>query len=129
MIGLVILIIFGIGVGVFATQNTQNTSVVFGQYGLVDIPLYFVVLAAILFGIFVSWLISLVGMISTSLTLRSKDGRIRDSMSRIEKLEQRNHDLETENAELKSQKNREQHVTREESHHPNPFVKLRQRFS
>ena len=131
MISLLILIVFGIGVALFATQNTQPTSVFFWQYGLMDIPLYVVVLWAILFGVFISWLISLVCFLSTSLTLRSKDGRIHDVETKNHRLEDRIHELELENERIRGEDHTETHVTSEpEEHRPlNPFVKIRQRFS
>ncbi len=129
MLSLIIIILFGIGVAFFATQNTQLTSVVFGQYGFVDIPLYTVVLGAILFGIFVSWVISLFGFVSNSMTLRGKDGRIRDAQSQIHKLESRVHELEVENEHIRGEKKVVESVPHEETKPVNPFVKLRQRFS
>ena len=131
MLSLFILILFGIGVAFFAGQNMQATSVVFGQYGLQNVPLYAVVLGAILFGIFVSWIISLVGFVSNSLTLRGKEGRIRDAETHVHKLEERVHKLELENERLRGEEHVEKHVTSEpvEKRPLNPFVKIRQRFS
>jgi uncharacterized integral membrane protein len=132
MLSLFILILFGVGVAFFAGQNTQSTSVVVGPYGLQNVPLYGVILGAMLFGIFVSWLISLVGFVSTSMTLRGKEGRIKDAQDRIHKLEEQNHDLEIENTRLREEGQVVEHRTidaPDEERSANPFVKLRQRFS
>ena len=133
MFSLIILFIFGFIAAIFAVQNTQSTSVQFGQYGLADIPLFAVVLAAALFGIFVSWLISLTGNITASMAMRGKDGLIKDSRSKIHSLENRVHDLEVENARLRGEgrhvEKRVEHVEEEEHRPVNPFVKIRQRFS
>jgi uncharacterized integral membrane protein len=125
MLSLFILVLFGVGVAFFATQNSQVTSVVLGPYSLANIPLYMVVIGAILFGILVSWIVSLFGFISTSMTLRSKDGRIRSTESRIRQ-------LENENAALRDELDDNEHhvpIQTEETHHTNPFVRFRQRFS
>ncbi len=132
MISLFILILFGVGVAFFATQNTQPTSVILGQYGFFDIPLYAVVLGAMLIGIFVSWLISIVGFVSTSMRLRGNEGRIHSAEEQIHKLEERNHQLELENLRLRDEGqvyDEEAHDPEEQRHSLNPFVKLRQRFS
>jgi hypothetical protein len=102
-----------------------------GQYGLQGIPLYAVILGAILFGIFVSWIISLVGLISTSLALRSKDGKIRDAETQTSKYEERIHELELENERLRGEGRISPAAVEEHIEHTslNPFVKIRQRFS
>lgn len=129
MLSLIILIVFGIGVAFFAGQNTQLTSIVAGPYGLQNIPLYSVVLGAMLFGIFVSWLISLVGFVSTSMTLRGKEGRIRDAEAQNHKLVDRVHALELENERLRGDTKVIEERAHDEHHAVSPFVKLRQRFS
>lgn len=132
MFSLIILFIFGFLAAIFAVQNTQSTSVAFGQYGFTDIPLFAIVIAAALFGVFVSWLISLTGNISTSMSMRSKEGRIRESEAHIHKLEDRIHRLELENERLRGDNGDERHYEVEErvEHRPaNPFTKIRERFS
>lgn len=130
MLSLFVLILFGIGIAIFATQNAQLTSLTVGPYGFAGIPMYAVVLAALLVGIFVSWLISLVGLVSNSMTLRGKDGRIRDAEHKIHNLEQKNHDLEIENSKLRGEKHYvESEVNDDDRPHTNPFVRFRQRFS
>jgi uncharacterized integral membrane protein len=131
MFSLIILFIFGFMAAIFAVQNTQMTNVQFGQYGFTDIPLFAIVLAAALFGVFVSWLISLTGNISTTVAMRGKDGQIKDARTHISKLESKIKDLEAENAELRHGEPTHTHeyVEQEEKRPVNPFVKLRQRFS
>lgn len=140
MFSLIILFIFGFIAAVFAVQNTQVTSVQFGQYGMADVPLFAIVLAAALFGIFVSWLISLTGNISASMAMRGKDGQIRDAQAQNNILKDRIHELEVENARLRGEEYHEVHQAPEdkpvvheehgqEHRPPNPFVRIRQRFS
>jgi len=129
MFSLIILFIFGFMAAVFAVQNTQLTSVQFGQYGLTDIPLFAIVLAAALFGIFVSWLISLTGNISASMAMRGKDGQIKNARTEIAKLEKRIHDLESENDQIRHDARTHEFHQPAEDTSLNPFVKIRQRFS
>lgn len=103
-----------------------------GQYGLFDIPLYAVVLGALLVGIFVSWLISIAGFVSTSMRLRGNEGKIRSAEEQIHKLKERNNQPEQENLRLRDEGqvyDEEPHDPEEQRHSLNPFVKLRQRFS
>lgn len=132
MLSLFVLVLFGILAAIFAGQNTQPTSVVIGSYSLQNVPLYGIILGSMLFGVFVSWLISLGGILSNSMTIRGKEGRIRDANAKIHKLEERNHELEVENAQLRGEEKYEEHghdERHEENASPNPFVRLRQRFS
>ena len=129
MFSLIILFIFGFMVAIFAVQNTQSASVQFGQYGLVDIPLFAIVIAAALFGILVSWLISLTGNISTSMSMRNKEGRIRDAQTEVHRLQNRVHELEIENERIRGEGRQIEHEEHVEHRSANPFVKLRERFS
>jgi uncharacterized integral membrane protein len=124
MFSLIILFIFGFMAAIFAVQNTQSTSIQFGQYGFTAVPLFAVVIAAALFGVFVSWLISLTGNIAASMSMRGKEGQ-------IHKLEDRVHELELENERLRGEDRHETHDVEEPEEHRrhNPFVKIRQRFS
>ena len=103
MIALLVLIIFGIGVAVFATQNTQGATITLAQYTLTKVPMYLIVLCALLLGIFISWIISLVGFISSSLTIHVKDTKIKEAIKEIAELTKQVHQLELENERLKAE--------------------------
>lgn len=105
MIGLIVLIVFGIGIGLFSTQNTQAASVTFAQYTFSNIPMYLIILGAILSGIFVSWIISLVGFVSSFFTLHGKESKIKEAKREITDLTKRVHELELENERLKAENN------------------------
>lgn len=105
MIGLIILIVFGTGVGLFSTQNTQPASITFAQYTFSNIPMYLIILGAILSGIFVSWVISLVGFVSSFFTLHGKESKIKEAKKEIADLTKRVHELELENERLKAESN------------------------
>lgn len=101
MISLIILIVSGAGFAYFATQNTQLVSVNVFHYTYPNIPLYVVVLAALLIGIVISLVISFFGFISTTLKIFGKDSKIKQSSKEIDILNKRIHDLELENENLK----------------------------
>lgn len=105
MLSLILLIVFGLGMAVFATQNTHTTSIILASYKVDQIPTYLVVVLSMLLGIFVSWLLSLVSTVSSSLTIHGKDGQIRDAKKKIAELQKQVHTVEVENARLVGENN------------------------
>lgn len=101
MISLIILIISGAGFAYFATQNTARVSISLFHYTFSNIPVYVVVLAALLIGILIASIISTFGSISTSLTMFGKNSKIKKDSKDIASLNNRIHDLELENERLK----------------------------
>lgn len=129
MFALILMTLFGLGVAYFATQNTNTITLHMAHY-YSSIPLYAVVVGSILLGIFISWLISLVNAISTSLELRGKNSALKNSARAIDRLEERVHELEVENASLKGVSD-EPVVEEERVHETRPgfFSSLRHRFA
>lgn len=107
MLTLIIILLSGIVVAVFATQNVQPVAITFLNYQVTSIPMYVIVLVALLFGIFISWLISMVGSISSFLTIRGKDKKINDGKKEATDLTKRIHQLELENERLKTEFNKQ----------------------
>lgn len=103
MFALIVLVVFGIGVAYFATQNTQPTSIVLANSPVSGIPLYLIVLGSLLLGFVVSWLISLVDVISSALKIHGKDSTIKDANKQVSELTKRVHQLELENERLKGE--------------------------
>ncbi len=101
MASLIILIITGAGFAYFATQNTQRISINLLSYSFSNIPVYTVVLIALLLGIVICWIISFFGFVSTTLKILGKDTKIKQGSKEIETLKQKIHDLELENENLK----------------------------
>lgn len=124
MIALIILIIFGLGTAFFATQNTGVVHLMLGGYLVSGIPLYLVVVGAILFGVFVSWLISMVGSLSSLMSMHGKDVVIQKDEKTIRELEKKNHELSLENERLKGQKEKEEHIVS----HPSLTERVRSNF-
>ncbi|MDE2025538.1 MAG: DUF1049 domain-containing protein [Patescibacteria group bacterium] len=129
MLSLIVLIIFGMGAAFFATQNTGTVHVLLGNFMLSGVPLYIVVIGSILFGVFISWLISLIDSFSTIFTLHGKDVLLKKSQETVEKLQEKNHQLEEEvsrlSKETKSATNRDEE---EIQHAPSLFPSLKQRL-
>lgn len=103
MLALIVLIIFGIGIAFFATQNTQTISIILADYHLNGIPLYLIVLVSLLLGFVVSWLISLVDVISSAFKIHGKDSAIKNANKQIAELTKNVHQLELENERLKGE--------------------------
>ncbi len=103
MLALIVLVVFGIGVAFFATQNTQTISITLGNYPLTGVPLYLIVLVSLLLGFVVSWIISLVDVISSALKIHGKESAIKDANKQISELTKRVHQLELENERLKAE--------------------------
>ena len=103
MLSLIIVFIFGLAVAFFATQNTRGVDVILVNSLLPAVPLYIVVLISILFGLFMGWIISLVGTVSSFFRIRGKDTEIQHSQSSVHDLEKKVHDLEIENTRLKTE--------------------------
>ena len=103
MFALIVLFIFGIGVAFFATQNTQAISLNFANYSLTSIPVYIIVLVSLLLGFAVSWIISLVDVISSAFKIHGKESTIKNDNKQISELTKKVHQLELENERLKGE--------------------------
>ncbi len=103
MFALIVLVVFGIGVAFFATQNTQTVSVVVGNYSWTGIPLYLIVLGSMLLGFVVNWIINIVNGISSAIKVHGKESTIKDANKQIAELTKRVHQLELENERLKAE--------------------------
>jgi len=71
------------------------------RYTFSDIPLFYVIVGALLVGMMVSYLIYLVHTISTALKLRGKEKEIKKNKDEVLELTKRVHQLELENEKLK----------------------------
>lgn len=105
MVSLIIVFLFALAVAYFALQNAVAVPIVFASTVFHSVPLYFVIIASVLVGIILSSLIGSIGNVSTYMKLRNKDDRIHNDEKVINDLQQKIHDLEIENAQLKSGQN------------------------
>jgi uncharacterized integral membrane protein len=102
MLSLIVAILFGLGLTFFAFSNSISVPVAFAGIQLSAIPLYMVVVFSVLAGIVMAWFISAIDGISSHMELRGKNHRINDDQKAITALQERIHNLEVENARLKS---------------------------
>lgn len=131
MLALILLILFSLGMAFLATQNTGTVDIRMGSYLLPRIPVYMIVFGSMLLGIFVSWLLSLLGTISSSLTIHGKDAALKKANDAIERLKEDKHALELEIARLNGEQE-EQHVVedvRDETVEPTPSLSHRLKHS
>lgn len=100
MATLIITFLIGLIIAYFATQNTGPVTLHFVNNTFSGIPTYFVVVGALLVGLFLSWIISAVNNISTGLAMRGKESKIKDYKKENADLTKRIHQLELENTKL-----------------------------
>lgn len=107
MLGLIVLVIFGLGMAYFATQNTMPTIVYIANYRLANIPMYLIVIGSLLLGMFISWIVSIADSFSSNLTIHGKDSTIKAADRTIDELQEEKHELEVENARLREKEKAE----------------------
>ena len=103
MLLLLVIILFGILVSVFATQNNDLTTISLANLTLSGIPVYYVALGGLLAGVLLSWILSFFGTISSFFALRGKDSAIDHLNRTTADLKKKIRDLEVENARLKGE--------------------------
>ncbi len=81
--------------------NFMLVSVNLGFYAFSDVPLFYVIVASMLFGLILSYVVYLIHSISTSLTIRGKDNKIKEHKDEVLELTKRVHQLELENEKLR----------------------------
>lgn len=105
MATLIVTLFFGLVIAFFATQNTGVISLHFLNYTIPGIPLYVVIICALIVGLFLSWIISMVNGVATGLTIRGKESKIKDYKKENTELVKEVHKLEIENTKLKAETN------------------------
>lgn len=104
MFSLILLIIFAIVFGYFATFNLEMVTIALGPYYTTPpIPIYIVIGLTLLVGLVLAWLISSVAALSNSFTLRSKERELNDKKSTIHTLTKKVNELQIENSNLKGE--------------------------
>lgn len=104
MLRLIILLVFGSVMAYLSLENTLAVPVTLFGYTFPHVPLFFVIIGSMLGGILLAYVIHLVQSLFTALILRSKDKKIRDERNELAELTKKYHQLEIENAELKTKK-------------------------
>lgn len=122
--------LFGIVFGLFATQNVNPVLINLGTYSLTDIPLYILVLGSMLVGILMSAVISGINSMSAFMSIKGRDNKIKATEHDLEKMTERLHVLEVENAKLKGKPVVESSDGTVVIEHPKPSImsRIRQAF-
>lgn len=102
---LIVTVLFGLIIAYFAIQNTAVISLNFLNYQVTGIPLYIVVVGALLVGLLISWILSIVNSISTGFKIMGKESKIKDYRKENAGLLKQIHQLELENTKLKAETN------------------------
>jgi uncharacterized integral membrane protein len=101
MISLVLLLILASGIAFFSQQNTMLVTVSFLQYSVPNLPLFYVMIASMLVGIFLAYIVHIGQSISTALTISEKTKKNKKLKQTLLELVKKNHQLELENVRLK----------------------------
>jgi uncharacterized integral membrane protein len=101
MLTLIVALLFGLLIALFAMQNTAGATITIAQYRFTQVPLYIVVIGSLFFGILISWFISILDGISSFFVSRGEKRSLRQANKTIATLEERLHNLEKENVSLK----------------------------
>jgi uncharacterized integral membrane protein len=130
MLTLIVTVLFGLVIALFAMQNTSGANIHIAQYNFTHVPLYLIMIGSLLVGLLISWVISLLNGVASFFTLQGKEHTIKNADKTIAQLEERVHALEKENARL--QGHEDPHDIQKESiaedtqmHRPNIFQRLK----
>lgn len=136
MFSLLILIVFGLGVAYFATQNTGVVHINLANYFIEGVPLYVIVIGSMILGIFISWLISMVDSLSSILRIHGKEAELKEAYRTIESLKKDKEALFIENTYLKGDQKKplKQSESNENTHkeqvmRPTFFTRIRHSFT
>ena len=103
MLTLIFLVLLGFLMAFFATENTLPVNLTIAGNILTGVPLFVIVMASLLLGIVISWLIHLINTISSEITLMGKETELKTAINTIEALRKKNRELEVATAELKNE--------------------------
>jgi len=101
MLVLILFLIIGSILVYISKYNFTPVSVNLGVLVVSDIPLFYVIVGSILFGLILSYLAYLVHSVSNSFTIRGKDKEIKKNKDEVLELTKNVHQLELENEKIK----------------------------
>jgi len=76
MLSIFLAVVFGLGIGYFATENTTPVALRLGDFVLDNVPLYLVAVGSLLAGLVIAWLFYLTRSVTGSMT---SFGKARDT--------------------------------------------------
>jgi uncharacterized membrane protein len=102
MLVLILLLFIGSILVYISKFNFVPVTVNLGLYTLSNIPLFYVIVGSLLFGLILSYLAYLINSIFTSFTLHGKNKEIKNDKNEILELTKQVHQLELENEKIKN---------------------------
>ena len=102
MVILFFAVVFGVAFAIFASYNTESVDINFVNYVLSGVPVYLVVLAPLLFGTFVSFIIYLIKNLWSDLTVDEFKDEVKKLKQELGEITKEAHKLELENTKLKA---------------------------
>jgi putative membrane protein len=106
MLVLILFLIIGSILVYISKFNFTPVTVTLGFYSFSNIPLFYVIVASLLVGLVLSYLVSLVRSVSTSFAFHGKNKEIKKEKDEVLELTKRVHQLELENEKLKRESGR-----------------------
>lgn len=107
MLVLILLLVVGSTLVYVSKYNFSLVSVNLGVVVISNVPLFYVIIGSVVFGLVLSYLVYLIRSVSTSLTLRGKNKEIKKDKEEILELVKRVHQLELKNEKQKNGENLE----------------------
>ena len=105
MLILILFLVVGSVLVYISKFNFVPVSVNLGRYVFKDIPLFYVIVGSVVFGLVLSYLVYLIHAISTFFTLRGKNKEIKKNKDEVLELTKSVHQLELENEKQKNSTN------------------------
>lgn len=102
MLFLILLLVIGSTLVYISRFNFLPVSVNLGFYVFNNVPLFYVIVASLLFGLILSYIAYIIHNISTSLTIHNKNKEIEKDKDEILELTKRVHQLELEKEKIKN---------------------------
>ncbi len=103
MLTLILIVIFGLGFGYFATQNTSVVFINFWEYSSPPVPVYLIILISIGIGILLTMIFNFLKWFSSSRKLSKKERDLQKTESEVNELTKEVHKLQLENTKLEAQ--------------------------
>jgi uncharacterized integral membrane protein len=102
MLVLILLLVVGSVLVYISKYNFMLVSINLGFYSFSNVPLFYVIVGSVLFGLILSYVVSLVQSVSNSWTLRGKNKEIKKNKEEVLELTKNVHQLELENEKIKN---------------------------
>jgi uncharacterized integral membrane protein len=103
MFVLIIAVVVGVAIGYFSTQNSTPVTIRIAEYTLNEVPLYLVMVGSLFTGLFVAGILYFARTVSSTITIYGKDHAVKRAKQTVAHLEDRVHELEAENAQLRTE--------------------------